>query len=224
MQIGDILTSSKMIRHWESYMSNAVIEEVFGLINTNLDVVNTKTNKLDSINSHIGMSNLIKNLSNVLNRYKKYSEIGWFGRLFTNESIINANIMLCQFEFKSTMNKGLVIKKDIDKDISILNEMIEECLYIKKVFQETHEQLNQLLDSDSIGEYDKNRVSRKINDVLSAIVLVENNIVQIKLVMSNIYSIKDKYESIDSILRPALERSIKLSKGDHNLLLGVILK
>lgn len=224
MLIGDTLASSKMIRHWESYMSDAMIEEVFGLINTNLNVVNSKTTKLDSINSHVSMSNLIHNLSNVLTRYKKYSEIGWFGRLFTNETIINANIVLCQFEFKSTMNKGVAIKNNIDRDIAALNEMIEECLHIKNVFQESYDKLEALMNDENTGEYEKNRISRKLNDVLSAMVLVENNIAQIKLVVSNIYAINDKYESIDSILRPALERNIKLSKGDHNLLLGTILK
>lgn len=205
-------------------MSDDVIEEVFDLINVNLDLINSKSKKLDSINSHIGMSNLISNLSNVLNRYKKYSDIGWFGRLFTNDTIINANIVLCQFEFKSTMNKGVVIKKNIDKDIESLNQMIVECANIGTKFQATYDDLQLMLDDENIGEYQKNRVSRKMNDILSAIILVENNVAQIQLIMNNIYAINDKYESIDNILRPALERNVKLSCGEHNLLLGTLLK
>lgn len=205
-------------------MSDVVIEEAFELINVNMDLINVKSNKLDTINSHIGMSNLISNLSKVLKRYKKYSGIGWFGRIFTNDTIINANLVLCQYEFKSTMIKGVVLKKNIDADITALKQMIDECGEIGVKFKETYDRLELMLNDSSIGEYQKNRVSRKMNDILSAIILVENNIAQISLIMNNIYAINDKYESIDSILRPALERNIKLSGNDSNLLIGKLLK
>lgn len=205
-------------------MGDIIIEEVFELINVNLDDINSKTKKLDSINSHIGMSQLITNLGRVLTRYKKYSEIGWFGRLFTSDTIINANIVLCQFDFKLSMNKGIIIKKNIDSDIDTLNQMIAECVEIGGKFKEAYNQLESMLNDVNIGEYQKNRIHRKLNDILSASILVDNNIAQIQLIMNGIYAITDKYQSIDSILRPALERNIKLSGSEHNLLLGTLLK
>lgn len=166
--------------------------------------------KFENIDSHLKMANVINDVNSNLKRYKRYSNPNFFQRLTTNESIANANLILCEYEFNRFLSRGNDLKIKVLADVKKMEATIASCHETIESFETMKEQLENMSTSDN--QY--NRIDRKMDDLNSAIIMTSNTIAQLKLTISNIYIIYDKFMTIDKILRPLLEQNIKLSKND----------
>lgn len=187
-------------------------EIIFVMINESINSVNTRSKAVEKMSAHVGMSKIITDVNKTITRFKENGNPSWFKRMFTTETVINANLILCDYEFKSFLRKGDDVRKNIKLEIQEMESIIEYCGEVISKFNDAQCDLQQMID-DGLDEH--GRISRKLNDVIAASVLVTQTVAQTKLALKNTYIIYDKFDSIDSILRPVLERNIALSKNDR---------
>lgn len=192
------------------------IEVIFGVINVSLDSVNDKLKSIDKLSNHTQLSKVITDVNKTIERFKKYAKPNWFRRMTTSDSVINANMILCEYEFKSFLRKGDELRTSIMSDVKLIEESIEYCHQTIEELTNAQTKLQSMIDS---GQDEHGRIGRKFNDITSAIVMTQQTIAQMKLSLNNVYMIHDKFESVDSILRPVLERNISLSKGNNRITL-----
>lgn len=190
-------------------MINEKIDVIFVMVNDGITEINNKSKIVNDVSSHIQLSKVISDVDKTIKRFKKYGKPNWYVRWTTNSSTINANLILCEYEFKSFLRKGSELRNRIKGDIEEMTLMIENCNDILLKFNDAQNQLQEMIDQ---GLDEHGRIARKLNDVMSAVVLVNNTIAQMKLTMNNVYLIHDKFDSVDNILRPILEKNLALSK------------
>lgn len=162
------------------------------------------------------MSSVLENIKKSVDRYKKYSNIGFFGKLFTRDIIIKAQLSISIINIELALKNGINIKK------ILIDQYNNLC-----VAQESINSIDISSDIDMIDEYIKNngsssndsaRLLRRRNDLESAKLLMHNNLMQFELAKNNILMLIDSFNTIENILGPALKQSSSLDKNIINSL------
>lgn len=158
------------------------------------------------------MSGVIIILKNSVDRYKEYSDIGFFKKMFTNKLEIQANITIAVINFENALEKGDVIRKRLIEQYSLFENCSSDLKKIYDEFNDRIKEIDDLLSTNTVDHNDANRLIRRKNDLISAQLLSANSAAQFELSKANVATLIDKFESIEKILKPVITQNIQLSK------------
>lgn len=208
----------------DTNISSIPIEDVD--MNTGIFSVGVSTiEKLNKISLEIKTDNIDDMVSTVntlklsLNRFKKYTEIGWFGKLFTSDIEIKANISISMFEFENMIKKGAILRSNMECQYNTFGELHTNLKNLFEGFNEDLIQIDSYIADPQYSNSDRQRLQNRKNDILSAQMLCTTTSMQYNLAQNNIGILIDKFNAIESILKPAMEMNAKILSSELKKLL-----
>lgn len=185
-------------------------EYVFSIGKTTLAEMSHST-KILSDEAVNNMSAVIMNLKDSLDRYRKFSTIGFFGKMFTSKLEIKANITISLIQFEMNLEKGSNYQDRLQVQYESFKQLKNKASNIVSKFNDDLDQLDQLLATPNHG-YDIQRIVNRRNDLVAAQLLMINTAAQYDLAITNINILIDKFDSIEQILKPLIEQNEQILK------------
>lgn len=174
--------------------------------------VEIKTDNLDQ------MSKVINNLKSSIERYKKFSNPGFFRKLFSNKLEIQANITISIINFENSLDNGAEIRKKLQNQYDSFQESMNQLKNIFDEFSKNIDELNSYIENHEISAHERDRLIRRKNDLTSAQLLCANSAAQFELSMSNTSTLLDKFNTIEQILKPVITQNMQLTKEMNRVL------
>lgn len=193
----------------EPYMftiGNETIEKM------NLIKVEIKTDNLDQ------MSKIIGTLKSSIDRYKKFSNLGFFRRMFSNKLEIQANITISIINFENSLDSGHDIRNKLQKQYDSFQNSVDQLKNIFNEFSQNLEELNDYIENKEISIHERDRLLRRKTDLAAAQLLCANSAAQFELSMSNTITLIDKFTTIEQILKPVITQNMQLTKEMQRIL------
>lgn len=193
----------------EPYMftiGNETIEKM------NLIKVEIKTDNLDQ------MSKIIGTLKSSIDRYKKFSNLGFFRRMFSNKLEIQANITISIINFENSLDSGHDIRNKLQKQYDSFQNSVDQLKNIFNEFTKNLEELNDYIENKEISIHERDRLLRRKTDLSAAQLLCANSAAQFELSMSNTITLIDKFTTIEQILKPVITQNMQLTKEMQRIL------
>ena len=102
------------------------------------DTINAmKKASLDIDTNNINdMSKVINNLKSSVEKYHKYSNIGFFGGIFYSEIEIKANITIAMINFESNLEKGETVLKNLENQFYHIQDLHDNLQKINSQFEQ----------------------------------------------------------------------------------------
>lgn len=174
--------------------------------------VDIKTDNLDQ------MSKVINNLKSSIERYKKFSNPGFFRKLFSNKLEIQANITISIMNFENSLDSGEEIRDKLQNQYESFQESMNQLKNIFDEFSKNIDELNIYIEKNEVSPHERERLLRRKTDLTSAQLLCANSAAQFELSMSNASTLIDKFNTIEQILKPVITQNIQLTKEMSRLL------
>lgn len=198
-------------------------------MNTGIFAVGTAT--IDSMNKiTIEISNdesdqlakVITGLKSSVERYKKFSQVGFFGKIFTSDIEIQANITIAVIDFENLLDKGANIITSLNSQYNGFTSLYDDLKNIHDQFDRDIIQCDTYLESDDVSQSDKQRLVRRKNDLISAQLLAKTTAMQYELAKNNIGILVDKFTAIEQVLKPAIDMNMKISNTEFKSIAKLI--
>lgn len=174
-----------------------------------------KSMSSDQSNENLeSMAKVINGLKSSVEKYHKYSTIGFWGKLFTSDLEIKANITIAMINFESNLEKGSVFLNRLKTQYEQFDNLYHRLEQINQKFSDDIEKIDSIINEMEAGSVDQQRLMRKKNDLISAQVLAHHTAQQHALSKNNVSILIDKFMSIENILKPIITQNIKLSNSD----------
>lgn len=174
--------------------------------------VEIQTNDIDQ------MSRVIGTLKSSIDRYKKFSNVGFFKKMFSSKLEIQANITISVINFESALDSGHSVRERLQKQYDSFEKSSIQLKNIFDEFSKNLEELNTYIERTDIDHHAKERLLRRKNDLMAAQILCSNSAAQFELSMSNIITLIDKFTTIEKILKPVITQNMQLTKEMNRLL------
>ena len=192
-------------------------------MNTGIFAVGVKTiDKMNTISMEISnedaeqMSNVIMGLKNSVEKYKKYANIGWWGKIFTSALEVQTNMTIAVLDFENLMKKGDALTKSLSSQYDAFYSLHADLKNLHDQFDADIQLLDGYLKDDQYSDSDKQRLLRRRNDLLAAQTLSTTTAMQYEMAKNNIGILIDKFIAIEKILKPAIEMNMKLDSSQFN--------
>lgn len=198
-------------------------------MNTGIFAVGTAT--IDSMNkitieiSNDGSDRLAKvitGLKSSVERYKKFSQVGFFGKMFTSDIEIQANITIAVIDFENLLDKGANIITSLNSQYNGFTSLYDDLKNIHDQFDQDIIQCDTYLESADVSQSDKQRLVRRKNDLISAQLLAKTTAMQYELAKNNIGILVDKFTAIEQVLKPAIDMNMKISTTEFKSIAKLI--
>lgn len=196
---------------------------IFNAGNKAIDRMNSISLEIDSTNTG-RMVNVINSMKRSLDRYREYSDIGFFGRMFKNDLEIKANLTISIINLDIALNDGTSVLKSLHHQYEVLNSFRDSIDMIFNELEEDIQHIDSIVNDLELDGSTKARLLRKRDDLLSAQILSKNNALQFELAKNNISILIEKFNSIEKILAPAIRQSMQLKKSEFTLLVNTMMK
>lgn len=188
---------------------------IFAVGVTTIDKMNTITMEITSDNLE-RMSSVIVNLKSAVEKYKKYSTIGFWGKIFKSDIEIKANITIAVIDFENLLDKGSNLVTVLSNQYESFAKLYDSLKDLHTQFDEDIKLLESYMQDDQYSDSDKQRLLRRKNDLLAAQTLSRTTAMQYELAKNNIGILIDKFTAIEKILKPAIEMNMKINNDEFN--------
>lgn len=174
--------------------------------------VEIKTDNLDQMSKIIGI------LKSSIDRYKKFSNPGFFRKLFSNKLEIQANVTISIINFENSLDNGDEIRKKLQNQYDSFQNSVDQLKNIFNEFTKNLEELNEYIENKEISIHERDRLLRRKTDLAAAQLLCANSAAQFELSMSNTITLIDKFTTIEQILKPVITQNMQLTKEMQRIL------
>ncbi len=196
---------------------------IFEIGESNIAEMNKLSSKLDNVDGE-QMANVITTLGTSIKKYKKYSTIGFFGKMFNSDLEIQANITIALLNFETALDRGDNLVSSLQKQYDNYRQLHQDLSGIYQKFNDDITSIDGIISSGEISELDQQRMIRKKNDLITAQLLCQTTSAQYELSKENIAILIDKFKSIEQILKPAVSQNLKLGKDEFNSVLKKLIR
>lgn len=215
---GDVSTKKSV----STVVNEQKIEKVTDMdMNSGIFAVGVKTiDKMNNISIEITNDNserlslVINGLKSSIEKYKKYSTIGWWGKLFTSDIEIQANITIAVIDFENLLEKGDKLVIQLHEQYNTFNALYKNLKTLHDNFNDDIALVDTYLNDTQYSDSDRQRLIRRRNDLVSAQLLAQTTAMQYELSKNNIGILVDKFNAIGNVLKPALEMNMKITSND----------
>lgn len=188
--------------------------DIFIVGNDTIDAMNTLTTKVRESSDSAKMVSVINGLKKSVDRFHSYSNIGFFKKMFTTNIEIEANIKIAHIEFETLLKNGSNIYSQLKSQYESFDMLYRELEEVHNKFNDDIEFIENYLATSNPSQSDIQRLIRRKEDLISAQLLAKTTAMQYDLCKNNIGILMDKFNSIEKVLKPALEQNIKFSKKE----------
>ena len=195
--------------HYDIEYTEASMEEIYYIGDDTI----ARMNKIVKTSSNFDneMGDVIIRLRNAIDRYKKYSNINWWLRLWYSELEIRAKVSISMIEFDSLLKKGKLIQTNLLKQYQVFEDSRNQLISLNEMFNDDIALIQDYVKDRTVTEAEYERLNRRINDLIAAQTLCHTTSLQYDLAKNNIGMLVDKFNSIYNVLAPAMQMNTQLN-------------